>query len=186
MSGSNTAPITQLLKDYANGACCSLDAVVEVVYGELRTIARQQLRRSSAGLETTALVHEAYEKLLLGQTQTVHDRRHFFAIAARAMRQIVVDTYRAENAAKRGDGAMAVTLAEQDFLNADDPVELTAVHEALETLAQRDSELAETVDLACFAGLSTEEIADLQDTTVRTVQRRLARARAWLGELMAG
>ncbi len=180
--------ITRLLHEYASGDAQSLDAVVSAVYDELRRMARQQLRRSSihGQVETTVLVHEAYEKLVQGKTQALQDRRHFFAIASRAMRQIVVDTYRANSAAKRGGGEIALTVTVNDVVDLADPQRLLLLDEALTSLAAQDEELAEVVDLTCFAGLSTQEIADLLETNVRTVQRKLKRAQAWLVRLSQG
>ena len=178
--------VTQLLEKYANGAERSLDQVVAIVYEELHGLARQQLRRSGVGrhVQTTVLVHEAYEKLVAGQTLRVHDRRHFFAIASRAMRQIVVDTYRAESAAKRGGGAVQLTMSVNDIVDIAEPERLMLLNQALEALADQNEDLAEVVDLTCFGGLTNEEIAELTDTTVRTVQRKVKRARAWLAHFM--
>lgn len=185
-SASVATDVTRLLHDYSNGKAQSLDEVVAVVYNELRNLARQQLRRSSMRnqVQTTMLVHEAYEKLAGGKIQQVQDRRHFFAIASRAMRQIVVDTYRAENAAKRGGGMQIVTLSPNDMIDGNNPAKVIAVDQALQTLAEHDAELAEIVDLRCFGGLSNPEIAELTDSSRRTVQRKLKRAQAWLLHFM--
>ncbi|MGI9327595.1 MAG: ECF-type sigma factor [Pseudomonadales bacterium] len=177
--------VTLLLRQYASGETRSLNQVISIVYHELHGIAHKQLRRSSvAQVQTTALVHEAYEKLLQGQTQDLQDRRHFFAVASRAMRQIVVDTYRSESAAKRGGDAAVLTLTANDIVSLDDPQQFLLVHRALEMLAAESHELSEVVDLACFGGLNSEEIAELTETTPRTVQRRLKRAQAWLAHFM--
>ena len=109
-AAGSSGDVTRLLRAYAAGESESFDDVIPIVYGELKKLAQAQLRKSGmrGALQTTMLVHEAYEKLLLGKTQHPSDRRHFFAIASRAMRQVVVDTWRAENAAKRGGGALAL------------------------------------------------------------------------------
>ena len=179
--------VTELLRRYADGQIESLNDVVVLLYEELRQMARQHLRRSQIGqhVQTTVLVHEAYEKLLQGKTQQLEDRRHFFAIASRAMRQIVVDMYRADHAAKRGGDAVAVTLTASHLLELNSPEQLTAVDQALETLSQHNQELAEVIDMACFGGLSNEEIAELTDCNVRTVQRKIQRAQAWLTHFMS-
>ncbi len=186
-SSRTATDVTQLLQDYSAGLVQSLDEVVAVVYAELRNLARQQLRRSGVRqqVQTTMLVHEAYEKLAGGKIQQVQDRRHFFAIASRAMRQIVVDTYRAENAAKRGGGAQIVTLSPNEMIDGNNPAHVIAVDQALETLAEHDRELAEIVDLRCFGGLSNEEIAELTHTSRRTVQRKIKAAQAWLLHFMS-
>jgi RNA polymerase sigma factor (TIGR02999 family) len=178
--------VTRLLDDYAHGNDASLNEVVPIVYQELKNLARAQLRRSGVRdrMETTALVHEAYEKLVAGKTQTARNRRHFFAIASRAMRQIVVDSYRAEHAAKRGGGAVAESLMTDQLAAMAGPEGVVAFDRAVARLAAESPELAELVDLSCFGGLSTAEIAALTDTTARTVQRNLGRARAWVGHFL--
>ena len=179
---SAPAELTLLLKEHSKGSTEALDQAFAIVYNDLRGMARQQLRRSSVGndVQATALVHEAYEKMAIGRTQQMLDRRHFFAIASKAMRQIVVDTYRAENAAKRGGGKLIATSALDELVDLESPDRLLVLHRALESLATQNSELAEVVDLACFGGLPLDEIAELHQTTLRTVQRQLKRAQAWL------
>ncbi len=174
--------VTRLLRSYAEGGADSFNKLIPIVYRELKTIARAQLRRSgiASHVQTTMLVHEAYEKLLKGQTQHANDRRHFYAIAARAMRQIIVDTYRAENTAKRGGGIGPGTLLTGDMIDLDAPDSLLNFDQALERLAAENEDLAEVVELSCFAGQSNHEIAELTGTNLRTVQRKLARAQAWL------
>lgn len=180
--------ITKLLSEYRSGAAQSLDEVFALLYQELRGLAHQQLRRSSVAhhVNTTVLVHEAYEKLVAGEPQHPHDRKHFFAIAARAMRQIVIDMYRSNQSAKRGAGAIAVTTSLDSLVDGADPERLYAVTQALTKLAAEDQQLADLVDLSCFGGLSNEQIAELEGTTVRTVQRRIKRAQAWLAHFMEG
>ncbi|MEM1437243.1 MAG: ECF-type sigma factor [Pseudomonadota bacterium] len=187
MDEADAGQVTQLLQRYSAGDARSLDQVVALVYADLQRLARQQLRRSQVGqrVQTTVLVHEAYEKLVDGKVSAVSDRRHFFAIAARAMRQIVVDTYRADHAAKRGGGRFAVTLTAQDFGDLDDPLQIVHTHRALEALAEQSPELAELVDLSCFAGLDTGQIAELSESNVRTVQRKLKRAELWLAHFLS-
>ena len=177
------AQVTQLLEAYAAGDRSALNAAVPMVYDELKKLARAQLRRSGMGqqLQTTLLVHEAYEKLVLGQTQRPVDRQHFFAIAARAMRQLVVDQYRAGQAAKRGGGLLPETLQTQMLDGGVGTEALLSYDRALSRLATDSAELAEVIELTTFGGLSPAEVAELTGTTVRTVQRKLARARAWLG-----
>ncbi len=178
--------VTQLLRAYANGSDDSFNEVIPIVYRELKTIARAQLRRSgvSSRMQTTMLVHEAYEKLVRGRTQHANDRRHFFAIASRAMRQIVVDTFRAEGAAKRGGGVIPEALLTNEMIDLDAPDTVLQFDQAMQRLAAESTELAEVVDMSCFGGLSTEEIANLTGTNVRTVQRKLVRAQAWIGNFL--
>ena len=189
MAGNLTpagAEITRLLHAHADGRS-SLNEVMPVVYRELKSIASAQLRRAGNGarLETTMLVHEAYEKLLKGQPQRANDRRHFFALAARAMRQIVIDSYRAESAAKRGGTMVPNTLLTSDSIDFETPENLLRFDQAMQRLAGESEELAELVDLSCFGGLSNAEIAELTGANVRTVQRKLARAEAWVTRFLA-
>ncbi len=178
--------VTRLLEDYAAGNERSLNAVMPIVYRELKSLARVQLGRSGVRhhMNTTVLVHEAYEKLMVGESQGIENRRHFFAIASRAMRQIVVDAYRRQMSAKRGGGAIVEPLDSNMLSDLQDPEHLLLLDQAVETLAAENQELAELIDLSCFAGLSTEEIATLRDSNVRTVQRQMQRAKAWIGHLL--
>jgi len=178
--------VTRLLMQYAEGDEQSLNEVIPIVYRELKALARAQLSRSSVRnqIQTTALVHEAFEKLAVGQSQSFNGRRHFFAIASRAMRQIVVDSYRSEQAAKRGGGAVGVELGTSDLVDLEDPERVLLFDGAMQSLAAESGELAEIVDLSCFGGLSNPEIAELTGTTVRTVQRQLLRAKAWIAHFL--
>lgn len=189
MAETNNQPvgnITRLLRSYADGGTDSFNELIPIVYRELKAIARSQLRRSgvAAHVQTTMLVHEAYEKLVKGQTQRANDRRHFYAIASRAMRQIIVDTYRSESSAKRGGGVGPGTLLTGDMIDLDAPDGLLNFDQALQKLAAEKEDLAEVVELSCFAGLSNQEIAELTGTNLRTVQRRLARAQAWIATFL--
>jgi len=191
MSGAESLPsgeVTRLLRHYAEGDDESLGRVIPIVYEELKSLAHSQLRKSGVRgqMQTTMLVHEAYEKLAAGQTQDFAGRRHFFAIASRAMRQIVVDTYRRQMSAKRGGGIAVEELNTRHLAEFVDPERLLRLDQALDTLGKESSELSEIVDLACFGGFSTAEIADIRDEDVRTVQRKLKRAKAWLGQLLDG
>ncbi len=184
-TGSQAGNITRLLRTYADGSAESFNALIPMVYDELKAIAHNQLRRSGvAQVQTTMLVHEAYEKLLKGQTQAPNDRRHFYAIASRAMRQIVVDTFRAESAGKRGGGIGPGTLLTSEMVDIDSSADLLDFDRALDTLAAQSEDLAEVVQLSCFAGLGNDDIAKLTDTNVRTVQRKLARAQAWIATFL--
>lgn len=182
--GTTSSPVTTLLRRYSEGHRESLGQAVALVYDELHKIARRQLGRSSVPVDATVLVNEAFEKLVRGQTQNVQDRRHLFAIASRAMRQIVVDHHRASGAAKRGQGAVFVTLTSHQIQGLEDPEQWVAVHQALEKLAEHSQDLVETLDMACFGGLSNQEIAELTGSNLRTVQRKLQRARTWLAHFM--
>ena len=185
---STGAEVTRLLRSWADGDSKSLNAVMPMVYGELRLIASREMNRGGRGnqLQTTVLVHEAYEKLLAANRPDLRDRRHFFAVAARAIRQIVIDNYRASMAAKRGAGQKVdLELKTGDLPGNDNPEKVLELSQAINRLLTENAELAEILELSCFAGLSNPEIADLHQTTVRTVQRKLLRAKTWVHHLMA-
>ena len=162
-----------------------LDAVFPRVYEELRRLAHRQLGRHAEGgtVTTTALVHEAYLKLAQGRDLAWQDRGHFFALAARAMRFVLVDRVRSRLAAKR-DGGRPVTLDDAHAPDEEQPEQLLAVHEALEQLERVSPRLARVVHLRFFAGLDHEEVAELTGVSVPTVKRDWARARSWLHHFM--
>jgi RNA polymerase sigma factor (TIGR02999 family) len=176
--------ITRLLVDLRAGDRSALDRLFDIVYGDLHRRAHRQLGGRSPGgtLDTTSLVHETYLKLSDASHLALEDRRHFFAVAARAMRQIAVDHARRSIAQKRGGGAHMVTL-DPSRLSADDgevPTDLVALDRALGQLAELDERLARTVELRFFAGLSVEETAEVMDVSERTVKRDWRKARAFL------
>ena len=164
----------------------SLHALVPLVYRELRAIAHRHLaapwgaRAPGATLATTALVHEAYLKLAHDPDRAWRDRTHFLALAAVAMRQILVDRARARATFKRGGALAHVTLDEGALAGDDRPEALLALDEAIERLATLAPRLARVVELRFYGGLSEEEIADVLDVTVRTVQRDWQKARMLL------
>lgn len=158
-----------------------IDDVMPEVYAELRRVAAAYLRRERPGqtLQPTALVNEAYVRLA-GQHPRFQNRAHFCAIAANAMRQILVERARARGAQKRGGGAPRITLNEQLAANPEPPVDLDALDEALTRLAALDAQQARIVELRFFGGLSIEETADALDVSPATIKRHWAVARAWL------
>ncbi|HJS75760.1 MAG TPA: ECF-type sigma factor [Vicinamibacteria bacterium] len=183
--------ITLLLQAYAGGDRAAFDQLVPLIYEELRRIARNHLRRTQRGatLDTNGLVHEAYLKLAGQKGMRVEDRGHFLAIAARAMRQIIVSRARARVAAKRGGGDIRMTLDEERVAAAgENQAEwLLDLDRALEGLRERDERLARTVECRFFAGLSEDETAEALGVSLRTAQRNWMRARAWIrSELTAG
>lgn len=184
---TRTGQVTRLLRSWADGDQASLNAVIPIVYDELRSIARRQLSgRGIHHLQTTVLVHEAYEKLVTASEPAFNDRRHFFAVAARAMRQIVIDGYRSRMAAKRGGQARDFEVKTYDLVDQDQPEKVLQLSEAIDRMSAGNPELAEVLELSCFAGLSNDEIAELHGTTLRTVQRKLVRAKAWVHNLLTG
>jgi RNA polymerase sigma-70 factor (ECF subfamily) len=158
-----------------------------LVYDELRRLAAAYVRRERPGqtLQATALVHEAYLRLA-GAGSPWHDKRHFVGIAARSMRQILVERARARGAQKRWAGLNRVTLSDALAVAADQEVMLPALDEALERLERIDAEQARIVDLRFFAGLSIEDTADALGLSSATVKRRWALARAWLFRELSG
>lgn len=179
---AQSGPVTQLLTRISDGDTAALDQLFPLVYGQLRVAAEHALRSERPGhtLVPTALVHEAYLKLIGGGSIPAADRGHFLAIAARAMRQILVDHARRKRTRKRGDGARPVELdlALPDRGMAAD--ELIALDDALDHLSGISPRLRSVVELRFFAGLGEEEIAAALGVTTRTVQRDWAKARAWL------
>lgn len=179
--------ITRLLADLRTGERGALDRLFSLVYEELRVRAERELRRRTPGetLSTTVLVHELYIKLADATPLAIGDRRHFFALAARAMRQIVVDHARRALAQKRGGGVRATTLDVPDLAPAVEPAEFLALDRALAELSELDERLARTVELRFFGGLSVEETAEMMEVSPRTVKRDWRKARAFLHRAMA-
>ena len=177
--------ITLLLQRAAGGDRAALDAVYASLYPDLKRIARSRLRVQGRGdsVSTTMLVHESFVRLVGARDLRIEDRRHFFAYAAKTMRNIIIDSAREHLAERRGGGAEHVTLGDADALQvagsgASD--ELMRVNEALHELEAVDAELAELVEMRYFGGYTEVEIAELQGVTERTVRRRWDKARAWL------
>ena len=159
----------------------AIDYLAPLVYGELRRLAAAYMRRERPGqtIQATALVHEAYLRLADAGTPW-KDERHFVGIAARSMRQILVERARARGAQKRWGGMNRVSITDSLQLAADPEAMLPALDEAIERLAQIDPEQAKIVELRYFAGLSVEEAADAMEISPATLKRRWALARAWL------
>ena len=160
----------------------AMDRLFDAVYDELRRVAHCALRGERDGhtLSTTGLVHEAYFKLADHSPVEWRDRAHFFGVAARAMRQILVEYARRRGAVKRGGGVSLVAW-EEETMSADNRASaLIAVDEALARLALHDSEMARVVECRFFAGLTEEETAKATGGSIRTVQRQWRRAKAWL------
>ena len=165
----------------------AVDALVPHLYDELRRLAHAKLaRRSGETLSTTELVHETYLRLADAPGATWKDRAHFFALASRAMRFVLIDLARARQAEKRGGGQARVTLEELDVGKADRPEELLAIDEAMAALERVSPRLAAIVQYRFFGGMSHEEIAEVVNVSVPTVKRDWARARAWLYRFVQG
>ncbi|MBX3695718.1 MAG: sigma-70 family RNA polymerase sigma factor [Steroidobacteraceae bacterium] len=173
--------ITRLLHEWHSGDRDALARLTPVVYAELKRLAERLFRHESPGhtLQPTALVNEAYESLARMDVPW-QDRRHFYAIAARLMRRILVNHATARTAAKRGGGARKVTLDEQSAMVAGPDEQLLALDRALEDMAGFDARKANVVELHYFGGLSYAETAQALDISTTTVHEELRTARAWL------
>jgi RNA polymerase sigma-70 factor, ECF subfamily len=175
--------IPQLLRDWSEGDKAALDKLVPIVQDELRRLARNYMRREQAGhtLQTTALINEAYLRLV-GAKQDWKSRSHFFGIAARLMRQILVDHARAQRNVKRGGDQLRVSLSQADVGNQAE--ELIALDDALKSLAELDEQQSRIVELRYFSGLTIEETAEALKISTATVEREWRSARAWLRHQM--
>jgi RNA polymerase sigma factor (TIGR02999 family) len=174
------SPATALLVRWKNGDQSALDQLLPLVYDELRRLARSYLQRERAQhtLQSTALVHEAYLRLV-DQNVDWQSRAHFFGIAAQMMRRILVDHARARHAAKRGDG-LKVTLDEGMALAEAQSLDVLVLDRALNDLAKLDEQQGKVVELRYFAGLSIEETAEAMSISAATVKREWTMAKAWL------
>ena len=181
-----TDPITELLHKHRAGDREAFDQIVGLVYQQLRQTARRQVARgwASRTLDTTALVHETYLQMAGDTAVNWQDRTHFFAIAARVMRRILVDHARHHGAHKRGGGRRPVDLDRVTLSTSDRLEVVLMVDEALSSLEAFDERLARVVECRYFAGMSEQETAAALQTSLRTVQRDWMRARAWLLEEM--
>jgi RNA polymerase sigma factor (TIGR02999 family) len=184
----DSGDITGLLKAWRQGDEHALEQLIQMVYAQLRVQARRYMRneRSGVTLQSTALVHELYFRLVNTQNIDWHDRVHFFALSAQIMRRILVDAARARSAAKRGGGAVrvdhssGVDLDQIPTAESDPALSVCALDEALEALAQIDPRRAKVIELRFFGGLSVDETAAVLEVSPETVMRDWRLARAWL------
>jgi RNA polymerase sigma factor (TIGR02999 family) len=174
--------VTQLLEDWRNGDREALERLTPLVYAELRRIARRYLRgeRANHTLQGTALVHEAFIRLVNQNNVEWQNRAHFFGIAARLMRQILVDHARRHAALRRGGGMADLSLAESAIFSTERAASLVALDDAMQALAKFDPRKSRIVELRYFAGLKIEEIGEVENIAVATVRRQLRTAEAWL------
>jgi RNA polymerase sigma-70 factor (ECF subfamily) len=180
--------ITQLLAEWTSGNQEALDKLYPLVYDELRRIARRYMSRERKGhtLQTTALINEAYLRLVEQRNVRWANRSHFFAIAAQIMRRILIDYARRYEYAKRGAGAQRVSLDEVAFVAKERARELLLLDEALNRLAAVDARRGRVVELRFFGGLENEEIAEVLKISPNTVTRDWKMARAWLYKELSG
>jgi RNA polymerase sigma factor (TIGR02999 family) len=181
MPEDQTGEVSKLLRHWAEGDKNALTALLPLVYSELRRVAHQQLQRerSDHTLQSTALVHEAYLRLLGSQPPELRDRTHFIAVSARLIRQILVDYARERRAAKR-DGGCRVAEEYIDALPISEDSDLIALDDALNDLYKTDERQAKIVDMKFFGGLSSPEVSEVLGLSRATVDREWATARAWL------
>jgi RNA polymerase sigma-70 factor, ECF subfamily len=180
--------VTRLLSNWSKGDSEARDAVFPLVYDELRKLAASYLRRerSDHTLQATALVHEAYMRLVEHEHANFQNRQHFFGASAQLMRRILVDHARGRLTAKRGSASTRVELTEAIAMSQDQPAEMLALDESLTRLASLDSQQARVVELRVFAGMSVEETAEVMSISPATVKREWALAKAWLLRQMQG
>jgi|SRR5215469_10413583 len=179
--------ITALLADWNGGSQAALDRLLPLVYEELRRLASAYMRREPADhmLQTTALVHEAYLRLVDSPNINYETRTHFFAVAAQVMRHILVDYARGRRRAKRGDGLRSFALSEVAVLSDDRAEEVIAINSALEKLTALDARKGRVFELRYFGGMSVEEAANALNVSPVTVARDWRMAKAWLRRQIA-
>jgi RNA polymerase sigma factor (TIGR02999 family) len=174
--------VTELLVQWSQGNDAALAELTPLVYEDLRRVAHHHLigQRPDHTLQTTALVHEAYLRLADQTNPHWQNRAHFFAVAARAMRQILVSYARSQQSQKRGGGALKIDLDEAAFIAPEESKEIVDLHEALEQLSALDSRKAQVVELKYFGGLNYDEIAEVLKISRITVRRDWEFAKVWL------
>lgn len=171
----------ELITKWRSGDAAALETLLPLIYEELRRVARRHLRGERPGhtFQTTALIHEAYLRLVGGEGSEIRDRCHFVALASRLMRQVLVDHARARLTTKR-QGGVRVTLSEAADLTVDSETDLLAIDDALERLSHLDPQQAHVVELRFFGGLSIVETSEALSVSAATVKRDWTTARAWL------
>jgi len=174
--------VTQLLVDWSNGNRAALDRLTPLVYEELHRLAHRHMRleRPNHTLQTSALVNEAYVRLVDQRNLHWKNRAHFFSIASKLMRRVLVDLARAHHRTKRGSGALAVSLDEAAIVSRERAAELVALDDALTSLAEIDPRKSQVVELRFFGGMSVEEAAEALGVSPITVKRDWSTAKAWL------
>jgi len=180
--------VTRLLVEWSKGDKLALEELFPLVYGELQKIAHRYIRGEHRAItfQTTALVHEAYLKLIDQNRVDWQNRAHFYGVAAQAMRRILLDNARKRLAGKRGQGARHISLDDKEIEVSDQrAAELVDLDEALERLSEVDEQKGRIVEMRYFGGLSIEEVAEVLDISVSTVNRGWRMAKAWLYKELA-
>jgi RNA polymerase sigma factor (TIGR02999 family) len=183
-----TSDLTALLQRLRSGDECAREKAVGLVYDELHRLAAREIRSEPPGhiLQTTALVHEAYAKLVGQQSWEIHNRQHFFAIASKQMRRILVDYARAQRAQRRGSGVAHVELDGTQIGLPPRGIDLVLLDESLDELEKVDSRAATVVESRFFGGYSDRDVAEMLSVSLATVRRDWEFARAWLFHRMDG
>ena len=188
MAPTSTDEVTALLRAWSQGDASALDRLTSLLYVELRRLAHGYMRQERAGhsLQTTALVHEAYLRLVDAKSVAWQDRSHFLAVAARAMRRVLVDAARTRASLKRGgehervEHATAIDFDQFPSVQSSRAVEVCRLDDALNVLARMDARRAQVIELRYFGGLSVDETAEVLEVSPQTVMRDWRIARAWL------
>lgn len=186
-ASADGSTITHYLRAWSDGDAAAREELFGLVYAQLSRMAANRLRAERGGLtlETRDLVHEAFLRLVDQRKVRWQDRAHFFNLSARIMRRIVIDHVRRTKSAKRGGEKVHVTVDERLGIAASGTPDLLDLHRALDALESRDENLAKVVLLRVFGGLTQEEVADVMDTSLRSVARAWRRAKAWLYAYLA-
>jgi RNA polymerase sigma factor (TIGR02999 family) len=181
MTAPSPKEVTRLLIDWGKGDQAALDELIPLVYDELRRVAGRYMRREGKDhtLQTSALVNEAYLRLIDQKSVQWQNRAHFFGVAAQLMRRILVDHARSRLRAKRGGGAQTVSLADPAAISKE-AADVIALNTALDDLAMYDPRKSRIVEMKFFGGLTTEEVAEVLKVTPRTVEREWRKSKAWL------
>jgi RNA polymerase sigma-70 factor (ECF subfamily) len=188
MTISSSQGITQLLLAWNNGDQEALEKLTPLVYAELHRLAKFYMVRERTGhtLQTTALIHEAFLRLIDWKNVRWQNRAHFFGVAAQVMRRILVDFARSRQSAKRGNGTQQISLDEAIAIHEDRSAEFIALDDALKSLAEIDRRKSQIVEMRFFGGLSAEETAEVLNVSLRTVEREWNLARTWLYRELRG
>jgi RNA polymerase sigma factor (TIGR02999 family) len=187
MTATTTHEVTQLLHAWSGGDQSALDQLVPLVEAELRRLAKLYMTRERPGhaLQTTALINEAYLRLIDWKNVQWQNRAHFFGVSAGLMRRILVDFARSQNYAKRGGGMRQVELEEAAAIAQERASELVALDEALNELARLDKRQSQVVELKFFGGLTNEEVATVLNVSLGTVKNDWSDAKAWLHQALS-
>lgn len=179
---ANSREITELLVSWNNGSPTAFEDLVTLIYPELRRLARRHMRQENPAhtLQTSALINEAYLRLVNQRDVAWQDRAHFFAVAAQVMRRILIDHARRHQAAKRGAGAHTMALDDMEAVSQERAAEFVALDDALVKLAEIDERKSRIVEMRFFGGLTSQEVADVLKLSPITIKREWRSARAWL------